>query len=78
MDTLRRWLLASFATSILIVVSFFYIDRPLARLMAEFHLLQAANGRGDGEDYSGAHAQDSHAPPQTGIPNGIHMSDFIH
>jgi hypothetical protein len=43
------------------------------------HGLQAAaNGRGDGGDYSGAHAKDSHAPIQTGIPNGIQMLDFIH
>jgi hypothetical protein len=41
-------------------------------------LQAAANDRRDSEDYSGAHAQDSHAPIQTGIPNGIQMSDFIH
>lgn len=44
-NTLRRWLFASLATSILIIVSFHYIDRPLARLMAEFHLFQALLAR---------------------------------
>ena len=38
---LRRWLFASLAISSLIVVSVRYIDRPLARLMAQFHLFQA-------------------------------------
>ena len=39
--TLRRWLFASLATSILIVVSYYHVDRPLARLMAELQLFQA-------------------------------------
>ena len=43
MDTriLRRWLLMSLAIAILIVVSVYFIDRPLARLLAEFHLFRA-------------------------------------
>jgi len=40
-STLRRWFFASLAISSLIVVSVRYIDRPLARLMAQFHLFQA-------------------------------------
>jgi len=43
--TLYRWLFASLASLSLIVASFFLIDRPLARLMAKFHLFQALLNR---------------------------------
>jgi len=43
------------------------------------HSLQtAADGRRNREGYSCAHPTDSHAPHQTGIPNGIQLSEFIH
>ena len=54
-------------------------DKFLRTVAVPRHSLQtAANGGRDSEDYSGAHAQDSHAPIQTGILNRIQMSDFIH
>jgi membrane-associated phospholipid phosphatase len=45
MKTRYRWFFASLAISSLIVVSIRYIDRPLARLTAEFHLFQALLNR---------------------------------
>jgi hypothetical protein len=45
---------------------------PRQRLQA------AANGGRDGDGYSSAHDQDSHAQSLMGIPNRIQVSDFIH
>jgi hypothetical protein len=44
-------------------------DMFLRTVAVPRHSLQtASNGGRDSEDYSGAHAHDSHAPIQTGIP----------
>ena len=39
---LRRWLYAAFAVSTFVLLSIHFVDRPLARLLARFHMYQGA------------------------------------
>ena len=52
--------------------------KTTAALVALLVMATAADGRRNREGYSCAHPTDSHAPHQTGIPNGIQLSEFIH
>jgi hypothetical protein len=56
---------------------------PPDMLLGRFAILDQgpqalADGGRDSKGYSSAHAPDSHAPQQSGIPRGIQVSDFFH